>query len=261
MIPFLFFLALLSGVQTTPAHPTVGDCVVVELPVDPQVQVSVDPSTDFELLSISGNRVTLRSFKPGPITLAARLNRPGQVPVTENFAVQIESVLKKGDALKPAPLKPPRVLEPSSIPRQMLIAAAVAAALLWIVLWLVARRSQRSAMTPEQPALPAEEEMLRSLGRIASAERGDPRWVELAQALRRYLSRTDYGAGTELTTSELLVHLQSQRPPEEIALIRSILDEGDWVKFSGHRRRRDDHEILAAAARSLVRPVPQEQAA
>ncbi|HVT02132.1 MAG TPA: hypothetical protein VHL58_02015 [Thermoanaerobaculia bacterium] len=261
MISLLLFLSLLPAVRSIPLHPTVGDSVVVELPIAAGTVVSVDPSTDFELLAISGNRVTIRSFKPGPVSLSARFSRPGQVPVTETISVPIESVLKKGDQFQPAPLKPPRMIAPLSRPRQILAAAALITVLSWGLLFFAARRSRSIPVEIDEPSLPADAEMIRALDRIARGERSDSRWVELAEAVRRYLARTDASLGTELTTSELLARLSSYAPAPETSLVQTILNEGDWVKFSGKSRRRDDHQVIASSARSLVRATPAEEVA
>lgn len=256
MISFLLLLSLLPAIRTMPPHPTVGDTVVVELPVDTGYQVSVDPSSDFELVAISENRVTLRSFKPGAVTLSTRLSRPGQLPVTQTFSVQIESVLKKNDRLQPAPLKPPRPLVSASAPFRILGAAAGVAALLWAILFFAARRRPSREAEVPAPLLSADAELTRALDRISAAEKSDTRWVELAEALRRYLARTKPELGSELTTSELLMRYSSVAHAAELSLLRSILSEGDWVKFSGKPRRRDDHDVVAMAARALVKPGP-----
>src|SRR5438067_3095082 len=156
-------LLLFAAITFTPARPTVGDPITVNFPAP----VTVQPSKDYEVVAQRGNSVVVRTFEPK--TFALRTNR-GDV------MIPMSSVLKQGDMLAPAPLKPPRA---EAYPRRPFIAigiAALVAVLAWAAVFLFARR--RIAQ-PEIVVDPAQ--------RFRSART----WAELADATRRYLAATD----------------------------------------------------------------------
>src|SRR5688572_30216167 len=111
---------LLATVTATfhPPQPKVGDLITVEF----AAPVVLDESRDFEVVSRQGRRVVVRTFTPKPFVLSGVVG--GNVRFT-NLIVPVGSVLKRGDAMKPAPLAPP-VKIPYA--REPFIAIAIAAA-------------------------------------------------------------------------------------------------------------------------------------
>ena len=62
-------LLLLAAVTTFhPAQATVGDPITVDF----ATPVALDPSTDYEVVSRSGNRVVIRTFAPHTIAVTGR---------------------------------------------------------------------------------------------------------------------------------------------------------------------------------------------
>ena len=90
----LFFLFATAIYR--PAQPTVGDLVTIEY----SEPVTVKPSPDYEIVSRTPTRVVVRTFEPRPITVHS---------TGADVVIGIKSVLAPNDALKPAPMQPPRV--------------------------------------------------------------------------------------------------------------------------------------------------------
>ena len=210
-------LLLLAAITFTPARPTVGDLITVNFPAP----VAVQPSKDYEVVAQRGNSVVVRTFEPITFTLHTT---GGEV------MIPVSSVLKQGDILAPAPLKPPRA---EAYPRRPLIAigiAALVAVLAWAVVFLLARRR---IAKPEMVVDPAQ--------RFRSART----WAALADATRRYLAATDPRLGMELTTRELLARCDD-------ATVAEVLRQGDLEKFSPWGAAPGDFDALAQRALALI---------
>jgi hypothetical protein len=218
MLPILF-LAAVTTFQ--PVRPTVGDPITIDF----AAPTTVDPSPDFEVVSRNGKQVVIRTFVPHTIAVNGK-TADGPVSVM----IPIHSVLKPGDKLEPAPLKPPKA-EPW--PRMPLIAigiAALCAIAAWTAVVLLARRRKPK---PVVVIVPAELYRSRVLG-LRRAAMG-MRWAHLADAVRAYLAsvRADFGA--ELTTKELLARVGESDQVREAGardVLGQILHQGDLEKFS-----------------------------
>jgi len=183
-----------------PARATIGDPITIEF----ASPTTIDPSPDYEVVSRNGNAVVIRTFVPHSITVKGRA-ADGPVSVV----IPIHSVLAPDDKLEPAPLKPPK---PEPWPRSPFVAIGIAV-LAAIAAWTaVVSLAKRRVSKPVIVVVPVE--AFRS--RVLSLRRDTPmRWAQLADAVRAYLAvvRTDLGA--ELTTAELLAHLEKEEHEEE----------------------------------------------
>jgi len=191
--------------QITPPNATIGDPITITFPQ----AATVNPSPDYEVVSQSGNRVVVRTFKPKPFTVSGRM---GQVWFRD-LVVPVRSVLKPSDPMQPAPLIPPRAVP---YPRSPFVAIGIAAFLAivgWTAVVLVARR--RARVVEAHPQLPPEE-------RFRLAVRDARNWAMLSDAVRDYLAATR-AIGRELTTAEVL---------QRDAAFAEILRNGDLEKFS-----------------------------
>ena len=207
MIPFAFVLALTATFR--PAAPTVGDVVTIDFPRP----VTVDASSDYEIVAQRGARVVIRTFLPHAITIRGHAG-------AEPFAMRmpVRSVLKPLDPMQPAPLAPPRPLPYPRMPFVIIGVMALLAALAWAAVVVLARRRARERIV-EPPLAPVER-----FRRDVAAARS---WAELADAVRVYLAATDPQLSPDLTTSELLARMRSAD-----VLVRTILHQGDLEKFS-----------------------------
>jgi hypothetical protein len=212
-------LILFAVITFTPQRPTVGDPITVNLPD----AVTVQPGDGYEIVARRGNSVVVRTFEPKTFALHTS---DGDV------MIPVHSVLKPDDKLDPAPLVPPR---PEPYPRAPFIAmgvAALAAALAWVGVFLLARRRV------VQPVI-----------RVDPAEgiRRARDWAELADAVRAYLAATDHRLGPELTTRELLARCHDP-------IVAEVLRQGDLQKFSPWGAAPGDFDALARRAQALIRP-------
>src|SRR5207253_4830229 len=114
--------------------------------------VGLDPSPDYEVVSQSGKRVVVRTFRPRPFALSGRT----EGVAFRNLIVPVRSVLKPKDDLQPAPLAPPRAEPYPRIASMLLAIAGALAALAWLAAWLVSKRrrdAEEQAMVPQLPPL------------------------------------------------------------------------------------------------------------
>src|SRR5437016_5351689 len=136
MIPTLL-LALTT--TFTPARPTVGDRITVTFPTP----VTVQPSSDYELVAQRGNQVVVRTFQPKTFVLHTNAS---------DVMIPVHSVLKTGDKLTPAPLVPPRAERYPRAPFIAIGVAALAAILAWAAVF-----ARRRSTKPEVFVDPAEQ--------------------------------------------------------------------------------------------------------
>jgi hypothetical protein len=160
-----------------------------------------------------------------------------------------------------APLKPALDAERNWWP---VVAAAVALALAAVAAFLALRRLRARKPEPEveavpkKPLRPAWELALEELDRIAAAryvERGqlDRQYVEVTDALRRYLENRYGVPALESTTSDLNELLRGAPiVPETSARFLSLLREADLVKFAKAVPRPEDARATDGRARRLV---------
>ncbi len=234
MIPIL---VLFVTATYTPASPAIGDRVTINY----SAPVTVQPSPDFEIVSRKPAQVVIRTFDTHPITVhasAANGEPAGDV------VIGIRSVLAPNDALKPAPLQPPRALAASRTPWIAIAIAALIAAAVWMLAW---RRSRRTTAAEIESRVPPDERFRLA---VQAAARHRLRWAALADATRTYLAAEYPGLGLELTTEELL-RLHAMPPP-----LQTILRQGDLEKFAPWGAQPGDFDEAAKSAIALIRPKP-----
>lgn len=240
----LVFLLLLTA-TFHPSRPTVGDPIVVDF-AKPAV---IDRSPAYEIVSNGGTRVVVRTFEPKPFALSGVT---GGVQF-RNLVVPVRSVLAPKDAMKPAPLKPPR-REP--FPRAPIVAIAIAAlvaAAAWAGVYAMHKRDMRRAR--EAMPVPAAELFRRGVTALMDKPSPQP-WAALADATRAYLAARGFSA--DLTTSQLVTELGGHD------VIADILRRGDLEKFSPWGAPPGDFGALANRALALpeeFEPRPTEEAA
>jgi hypothetical protein len=229
MIPILL---LAVTITFRPSTPTVGDLITVQ--AAPQAaRIVLDPSPQYEIVSRAPNAIMIRTFEAKPIVLSGRAGN-------EKFSgivIPIRSVLKKNDAMEPAPLIPPRTIPYPRAPFIAITATALVAIAAWLALFFFARR--RARKTTPVP-------LLSPVQRFRAEVAASKGWAALADATRHYLAANGYGP--ELTTRELL-----SRAPEEIRpILLEVLREGDLDKFSPWGSAAPDFGATAARALTLA---------
>ncbi|MGQ0721781.1 MAG: hypothetical protein ACT4PE_09445 [Candidatus Eiseniibacteriota bacterium] len=211
--------------------------------------------------------------EPVPVSVASNLEPSEARPAGEGGATQgedappAEAAEPEPAALKPA-LDAPRNWAPLIIAA---VAAVVATALgFWILRKLRRRRALPTAVPqiPKTPLRPAWETALEELDRIAAADyvgQGmlDRQYVEVTEALRRYLEERYGVPALESTTADLGELLQ--RTPirtENSVRILSLLREADLVKFAKARPEAGAARATEGRARDVVlATVPKVEAA
>lgn len=243
-----------SGVVVRPDTVTVGDPFVVvvrirapknaeiEFPQTPDSgaaveaidPVQVTPSADTSIVEQSAvYRVAAWDVGQLAIPFAEVLVRQGgltrRVRLGE-VGVFVRSVLPADSALRVP--KPPRDVFTFGPPWWIwLVAALVAAALLWLAYWLWKRRRRRPAISVD-PYLVAEREFARieALGLVPAGERSRHAAL-MIEVLRDYIARVSPEGQTSLTTSELLTALR-RTPVIPLQRVAALLGEIDLVKFA-----------------------------
>lgn len=232
------FLAAVT-VTYQPAQPTVGDLITLRF----QAPVQLERSDAYEVVSSDGARVVVRTFRPAPFVMHGVT---GDVAF-RNLVIPVRSVLPPDQPMTPAPLVAPRKVPPAPGPYYAIAGAALAALLLW---WLVWRRSRagRAAVVPQLSA----EERFRSAVLALRARGEGERWAALADETRRYLAATRPRLGAELTTRELLPRLS-----EGEQVVTAILRQGDLEKFSVRGAEPLPFDVISDQALALA-PQPHE---
>jgi hypothetical protein len=239
MIPIVLILAAALSATFHPATPTVGDPITIDVQLQPDQRLALDPAADYELLSQTGSRLVVRTFSPKPFALNGKVISPRGTFTFRNLAVPVRSVLAPGDKLVPAPLRPPISDPASRVPYVAIALAALAAAAAW---FFAMRRTRAGEIAiPSAPTLPPLE---RFRGELAALRAGAAQpWARLADATRIYVAASMPELGTELTTSELLrildAHADANAFPSSVVeprrvrdSIAAILRQGDLEKFS-----------------------------
>jgi hypothetical protein len=232
-------------VTFSPSKPTVGDAITVTFPAP----VVLDASTEYEVVSRDGNTVVVRTFTPKPIEL--RGVAAGNVRFA-NVRIPVQSVLRQGDDLTPAPLVPPRAVAQPRLPWIAIALAALAASAAWVLVW---RRGARVAVTL-LPQVPPDERFRRAVLELRANASHPRRWASLADETRLYLAATRPHLGIELTTTEVLPRLAAEE-----RIVVEILRQGDLEKFSPAGRGTGDFDAVADAALELAREPQVEEAA
>jgi len=245
----------IDQVRVTPKSPTVGDLIRLEFAAGSAGRVLLDPSPEFEIVSQRGGEVVIRSFRPGPVSIAGRLLADGRAVEFRNLTLDIRSVLAPGDPLRPAPLRPPLPLPLDRRADWWLGGMAAAAALIWAGVFI---RHRPRARMKEVPPLPAREEFIESVER-ARREKTVDFLLILSDAVRRYFARSDPRLGRELTRTEFLDAISRTLPAAQLAIVSAILSQADWLKFSGSRSVPAGRLLIDSALELL--PAQEQEAA
>jgi hypothetical protein len=256
MIPLL----LLVTAFFHPAQPTVGDPIVIDFQASGERRaasgnVVLDPSPEFDILSVRGSHVVIRTFEPRPFVISGRV---GNV-VFRNMVVPVRSVLKPRDDLKPAPLKPPRKEAYPRLPFLLIGIAALLVVGAWTAVIILERRAAAARVV--EPPMPADVRFRTKVIALRDDARGERRWARLADATREYLAAVDPNLGMELTTREVLANLECGGHAAALVSVAAILRQGDLEKFSPWGALPADFAALADRALELApEPVLEEAA-
>lgn len=189
---------------------------------------------------------------------------------TTPIAIRVRSVVQPGeDATDIKPLRPQLEL-PGSLASRFLywgtvLAAVVALAAPFLVLYRIARRRRRPVVVAEPARTPAQE-ALRELQRIASLDlpakgRHEEHFDLLARAMRRYLVAQFAIPAAQRTARELyrdMEHAGIER--RQAVAINEILRESEAVRFQrAARHPRHGQEALAAALSALAKAAAAER--
>lgn len=236
---------LLAAVTVTyqPVQPAVGDLITLQFPAP----VTLEASQDYEVVSTEGARVVVRTFRPAPFVVHGVT---GDVAF-QNLVVPVRSVLAPDRPMKPAPLVPPREVPYAREPFYAIAAAALLAALVWLLVWRRARVAAPRVIERQSP-----EERFRTAVVALRARADGKRWATLADETRRFLAATRPRLGPELTTRELLPRLA-----DDEQVVASILRQGDLEKFSTRGADPLPFDAVAEEALALVTPATAEEAA
>jgi hypothetical protein len=275
------FDATLEQTFSAPQTPRVGDDLELTLDVEHRANATVTLPDEFgtarwELedtkrsttaTQAEGEKTTLeltfQIFRPGATTLPSFdvtvLDEQGRVVTlaTEPVETKIISVL---DAEKKAELLPPRPTVDVWVEDYTLAwvggALGVAALAALVVFLLMRRREEDRYAAPERPAHVVALEKLSSLSPGDLLERGQYMlfYVRMSEAVREYLGRRYGFHGTELTTTEILDHLEDVEWPESLSFdqVRSWMHHCDLIKFSGQIPSRDEAEDALRRAFAIV---------
>jgi hypothetical protein len=232
--PMLPSLLLALTITTRPARVSVGDLVTVEASKGPIV---LQKPVDYEVVSLQGNRMVVRTFQPKAFTLSGTAGG-------EAFQQKIDvgTVLKPKDDLKAAPLAPPRAEPEPLLPWIVVGAMGLLAIGAWT--WVALRLRDAAPPVAEEPPLTPALRFVRTVEGLRHTPDTPRRWAQLADALRDYLAATRE-LSPDLTTTELLTLTHD-------AVIADVLHQGDLEKFSPWGARPVDFEDVAQRALELA---------
>jgi hypothetical protein len=231
--------------------PTVGDPVFVDLGRSEGESITIAPPEGIEIDRETESGVVVRSFRPGTVSLDAILTSETGQSRSITRQIEIMSVLHPDDDLEPAPLSPPLPLSRNRGAWTAIATAAVGAAVVWILLLLAPRPRTRSEAAVMSPSA----ELIQTVERIRRLPPSDARLARVADAVRRFLFRVDPALRRSLTSAELLARIRQRREPID-AVVRDVLEEGDYAKFSpwgGRAAKFDDVAEEATRLASLDR--------
>jgi hypothetical protein len=171
-----------------------------------------------------------------------------------SVTVESNSVLEENDPQ----LRPPKQQAelPALSPAPVVIAAATAILLMLLWEFIKKRRHPPSPSPGEARDVPAmavnDLDMLIAGGRPAQEE-AKHFYTLLSEIIKRTLKAAGILPAVELTTDEIVGHLQSrQNGTEDAALIASVLKDCDIVKFAGYVPGGEHHAAVVEKARQIV---------
>ena len=224
MSPLLFILAL--QVTVSPSAPAVGDPVRIALLEEGRIVAVAPGSSCAELVEQTDRLLIVRSFSTGPCTVGFMLD--GSPEITHRVTWEVRSVLGE-DETEPSPYRPPL---PVPLDRRAWWSVGVSAFLALAAWALVFLLPSPSGASDEQAVFagPPLEELLSALVKL-EGRAGTREQIAAADAVRRYLHRTDSRLTEDRTTGEILRELGRRRDPRQ-APLRELLRTGDRAKFA-----------------------------
>jgi hypothetical protein len=235
VIVLAFVLAAVTA-NIHPSAPKVGDLITIEF----AAPVVLDPSTDYEVVSRTGNRVVVRTFAPKPFVMNGSV---GGVRFT-NLKVPVKSVLAPNDSMTPAPLVPPVKVPYPRAPFLAIAIAVLAAMATWATVWWRAKHTAAAVIV--RPTLSPEERFRNAVLALRRNQNHPRRWAALADETRAFLAATRH-LGSELTTTELVPRLS-----EHDRVAEDILRNGDIEKFAPRGTPNAEFEDVAERALMLA---------
>ncbi|HUO85021.1 MAG TPA: hypothetical protein VM534_07905 [Thermoanaerobaculia bacterium] len=258
-------LMLLLPLAASPAAepgalPTVGDPITLRFEIGSSEWLRIEESERFEVVSVDGPAAVIRSFEPGEFLVEATIHDVSGPVRVEERRVEIGSVLTENDSLEPAPLEPPHPLAPNVVARVALAASGGVALLFWASLLILAPRVPASER--RKVARTLEQEFLDALAVLRRSPATEATLIDLAELTRRYLAGHDPELSRPLTSEELKARLERlQYSRSLLQLVREILDEADYAKFSGSPGRLSQVHALVHSAGSIAGAAPRKELA
>lgn len=249
MTPLPFILAASIFFRYEPAAPTVGDSVRIEYTIEEGSRIVPDVRPEYEIVSVEGGTLVVRSFRPGNFTVTGSVERDGVSEAFRGPGIEVRSVLGENDNLEPAPVKPPILHPPQQLPRIMIASAAAAALLAWAAVLLLKTRDE----TLPAPLPGMDDRFLAALETLRRRPFNQEAVAEVAQLTRDFLARRDPALSRELTTTELVARLLESPDARLAAPVKDVLREGDLAKFSPWGSRFEGMPALVDRAKELVR--------
>lgn len=206
-------------------------------------------------------RLTAWDIGPQPLSLGDVVVRAGEQTGYVSLAdrsVFVRSVLPADTTLHvPKPPRPPIVIVPFNwIPWLGLLAALVAASLLWWA-WRWFRRRSREPLDPWSAA-ERDFQRIESM-RLIEAGEGERHVAMMTDVMRTYLVARVSGIQPSHTSSELLA--AASDIPRAAPGLGELLWSADLVKFARRRVQGDEAVSLGRSAREIVRTVESYLAA
>jgi hypothetical protein len=181
---------------------------------------------------------------------------PLMADVRSQFATEVE--------VAPAPMPPPRALEEENTPLEIgllvLAMMAVAALLTFIGLRVYQSRAARLAWKPKTPPHVLALERLAALFRSGRLDSGEARDVvgELSEILREYLGGRYRLLALDMTTTELLAHLERlDLRGVSLLELRDFAETGDLIKFARMPATAEELKSQHAFVRKVVETTMQ----
>ncbi len=149
-------------------------------------------------------------------------------------------------------------LDPLPVPVWVYLLVALSGLVTLALFWMGIRALRRTLLARKPvPELGPTEWTLRELDRLSDLSQTE-QYERFTQVLRIWLARRHQLPVLERTTTEILNDLRARSfPPEQIQVVREVLDEGDLVKFA--RQVPGDAARRLDSVRQMVQAGKEEQ--
>ncbi len=148
----------------------------------------------------------------------------------------------------------------------LFIGVAVLILALWLVWWWKRQQRGIESRVAQRPAMPPDEEALSALDSLAAQAGLAPRtfYFRLSAILRRYVERRYGFPAAEMTTEELMPHMDRLELERTVSTaFREFCEEADPIKFAGAKVDPERIKAQLSFCRDFVkktREKPQESA-